>query len=344
MNIVHLICSFTTGGAELMLIDMINEQAAQGHAVKLIVINNFVDDKLVRQLDKRVIYVCVGRKPGSRNIFPLIYLNLLLCCRHIDVIHCHDSVIAGMLFPCFKEKMYLTVHTVGVQSKYFNRYKSIIAISNSVKEDIQSRTSICPVLINNGVVVSKIKQKRNNGEPMLPLKVIIIGRLEHLIKGQHIVIEALHRMGNRATDFRVDMVGDGSSKVYLQSLVASYGLEKIVRFLGLKARSFVYEHLSEYDILVQPSISEGFGLTVAEAMIAKVPVIVSGVGPVEIIEHGRWGYYFEGGNVEQCAERLQSMLDNYKSLDIEGAFLYAKDHYSLERMVREYDKMYKCKQ
>ena len=221
MNIVHLICSFTTGGAELMLIDMINEQAAQGHAVKLIVINNFVDDKLVRQLDKRVIYVCVGRKPGSRNIFPLIYLNLLLCCRHIDVIHCHDSVIAGMLFPCFKEKMYLTVHTVGVQSKYFNRYKSIIAISNSVKEDIQSRTSICPVLINNGVVVSKIEQKRNNGEPMLPLKVIIIGRLEHLIKGQHIVIEALHRMGNRATDFRVDMVGDGSSKVYLQSLVAS---------------------------------------------------------------------------------------------------------------------------
>ena len=57
---------------------------------------------------------------------------------------------------------------------------------------------------------------------------------------------------------------------------------------GFKSREYVYENLCQYDLYVQPSIFEGFGLTLAEAIAAEVPVITSDLeGPVEVIAGGQ---------------------------------------------------------
>ena len=58
-------------------------------------------------------------------------------------------------------------------------------------------------------------------------------------------------------------------------MVVELNLEKHVRFLGNQSREYVYSHLKDYDLFVQPSRFEGFGLTVAEAMAACVPVLVT---------------------------------------------------------------------
>lgn len=67
-------------------------------------------------------------------------------------------------------------------------------------------------------------------------------------------------------------------------------LEDHVIFEGLKEQAWIYENLCRYDLFIQPSRYEGFGLTVAEAISAKVPVLVSNIeGPLEIIDGGRLG-------------------------------------------------------
>ena len=54
-------------------------------------------------------------------------------------------------------------------------------------------------------------------------------------------------------------------------------------FLVKQTQDYVAAHLTDYDLFVQPSRWEGFGLTVAEAMAAGVPVLVSeGQGPAEV--------------------------------------------------------------
>lgn len=345
MSIVHIICSFTTGGAELMLIDIINEQLRHGDKVRLIVINNLVDNRLISQLDKRVEFLCIGRQPGSRNVIPIGILNLKLLTIKIDVLHCHDSIIAGMLLPPLWRKMCLTVHTLGIPKTYLLRYRKIISISDSVQTDLYNRLHISSSLIKNGIVIDKIKRKEKLSPVRSSFRIVIVGRLEHLTKGQHILIEALKRMRYKKTmNLQIDFIGDGSSKELLQSLVLLSGLDSSVNFLGLRDRDFIYAHLHKYDLLIQPSINEGFGLTVVEAMIARVPVLVSGEGPVEIVCEGKYGCIFPAGDIRRCCEKLLWMIENYVSLEdmVDRAAKYAEENFSLKHMISMYEDVYIC--
>lgn len=105
MLIVHLICSFTTGGSETMLVDIINEQRKVGYHVVLIIINNLIDENLLSFIDNNVHVIRINRIPGSRTPWSLIRLNYLLYKLNGDVLHSHDSVVAGMLLPFFRKRL-----------------------------------------------------------------------------------------------------------------------------------------------------------------------------------------------------------------------------------------------
>ena len=110
----------------------------------------------------------------------------------------------------------------------------------------------------------------------------------------------------------VDFIGEGASMDFLSEKAREYHIENRVSFLGNRDRSYIYDHLHEYDLLVQPSRVEGFGLTVAEGIAAGVPVLVSDVaGPMEIIEQGKWGTSFAQNNAADCAEKIHYILSRY---------------------------------
>ncbi|WP_099465057.1 glycosyltransferase [Parabacteroides provencensis] len=342
MFVTHLICSFTTGGAETMLVDIVNRQVAEGHRVTLIVINDLVEERLLRSLDKKVQVVRIGRKPGSRNPFLFLYLNIILFRLHADILHCHDCVIGGMLLPIFKKKLCLTVHTVGVSDKYFSCFEKIVAISDSVKQDITKRTLFCPEIIWNGIHIDRIK-KRKSLEVSSPFRLIMVSRLDHLVKGQHVLLKALDLLVNKyKRPVSLDFVGEGKSEKYLRSLVEEYKLQANVNFLGLRDRNYIYTHLHEYDLFVQPSIYEGFGLTVVEAMIAGIPVLVSGDGPTEVVGQGKYGYCFEKENAEECAKKIDCIIQDYAGLDnfVYKASVYAGNQYSIQATVCAYQNLY----
>lgn len=342
MFVVHLICSFTTGGAETMLVDIANQQVAEGNRVALIIINDLIDERLLQLLDKRIQIVRIGRNPGSRNPFLLIYLNIILLGLRADILHCHDHVIGGMLLPLFKKKLCLTVHTVGVDGKYFSCFNKIIAISDSVKQDIINRTSFHPELIWNGIHTDRIKRKECFTASS-PFRLVMVSRLDHLVKGQHILLEALELLVYEYNRYvSLDFIGEGESENYLRSLVEKYRLQGNVNFLGLKDRNYIYAHLHEYDLFVQPSIYEGFGLTVVEAMIAGIPVLVSGDGPTEVVERGKYGYCFEKENAKDCAKKMDCIIKDYSNLGnfTDMASAYAENQYSIQATVYSYLRLY----
>ena len=137
-------------------------------------------------------------------------------------------------------------------------------------------------------------------------------------------------------------VGDGNDMGKLKELVSKLGLEDDVVFEGLKDRQWVFDHLCDYDLFLQPSDSEGFGLTVAEACAAKLPVLVSDVeGPLEVIDSGRLGMVFRHGDAEDLADKLlQFMCDGYDTSIVEKAYHNTLEHYGIARTTQRYVEEY----
>lgn len=345
MKITHITWGLKLGGLETMLVNIVNEQCVQ-HQVSLIIVNNLYDEELVKKISPRVRIYKLYRKARSRDIRPIIKLNYLLIKTNPTIIHSHAPQIGEILLPIFKNKLVYTIHDVGIPSKYFSYYKHFCAISKCVQDDVKKRTKITSTLVYNGIKVSDFKQKQYSNTKRAQnqtFKIVQISRLLHKKKGQDILIKAVSKLiYDKGLNIEIDLIGEGESKDYLLNLINQLNLNKQVHLLGAKPYSYIKNHLYNYDLLVQPSIFEGFGLTVAEGIAAKIPVLVSeNEGPLEIIGNGRYGFYFKKGNVDDCADKIEEIMHTDIDELIETAYKHIQNNFNIEKTASNYIKVYK---
>lgn len=311
MKIVHLIFSFQTGGSETMLVDIVNEQVKQAE-VLVFIVNKEVNSELLQKIEKSVHIKLLNRIPGSRNPLPLIELNYFLSRIQPDIIHCHNHDVINLLLPLFWKRTVLTLHTTGISAKNLNKFVRLFAISNAVANDLISRIGRHPIVVYNGVYIENVRQRENVIVNYL-FRIVQVSRLDHETKGQHLLLKALSKIisAGKILNINIDFIGAGNSKEYLKQLAIELGVNDYVNFLGLKDRDYIYQHLLDYDLLVQPSIYEGFGLTVAEGMAANIPVLVSDIeGPLEVIDNGVCGFSFQTGNYVDLASQIEYIIKN----------------------------------
>ena len=345
MRILHLIFSLQTGGSENMLIDIINEQINYAD-VTLFVINNQVSQALFETVDKRIKIKLYNRVPGSKNPLPIILLNITLLKNRYDVLHCHNHNMISLLMPSFHKKTVITVHDTRIESRYFSKYIQCFSISDAVRADLFNRYKVDSIVVLNGINFSGIKTKNFEKPKDDSLKVLQISRLIHQKKGQHIAISALALLVKKYNiNIKIDFIGEGDSEYFLKELGEKEGISSHLNFLGIKDRKYIYESLCKYDLLIQPSINEGFGLTIVESMGAKVPVMVSNIdGPMEIIQNGNFGFYFQMGNVLDLVSKINNFvnMDNTIVQNItEKAFLNAKSKFDVAKTAQNYLLEYK---
>ena len=340
MKIAHIIFSFHTGGAETMLIDIANCQS-NNNEVSVIIINDSVNESLLSKIKEGVQIIKIGRSEGSRSIFDIIKFNYIIAKLSPDIIHSHNSPIAKLIFYPFA-KLFLTVHDMGISNTYFSRYDALFAISGAVCEDILKKGSYNVVTVPNGIDSSQIIVKHKESERLKDI--IQVGRSDSDKKGQDILIYAVSRLVNTyGLDINLTLIGEGPSMEYLREIVSSEHIEDRVIFLGLRDRDYIYSRLKDYDLYVQPSRFEGFGLTVAEAMAAKIPVLVSdNDGPMEIINNGEYGVCFKVGDIDDCVDKLLYIYNNYSEVceKIEPAYLRVKQLYDINETANNYIKAY----
>lgn len=346
MHIVHINFSITMGGIDTMLIDILNEQVKE-NKTSLIVINNKIHDIVLNNIDKRVTIYKINRTPGSLNIFKILNLNAILFKIKPSIIHCHNSKVINYIF-LRKIPSILTVHALNYSSKSYHSYNKIIAISKSVEKDVLQKGDFFTGMIYNGIHHSIIQKKTTYSLNSI-FNIIIIGRLECETKGQDLILDALHILKTEysLTNIHVDFFGDGNSEQKLRDMVINYELSNQVSFLGIKSREYIYNNLKNYDLLIQPSRFEGFGLTVAEAISAEIPVLVSANdGPMEIIDNGKYGYFFEKENTNDLASKIIHIYKLYenennkiKQTCIE-AYNFVKDNFDIKNTARNYIKEY----
>jgi len=120
---------------------------------------------------------------------------------------------------------------------------------------------------------------------------LFLGRI-HEKKGGDLLVEAFHRfISERAeSDFHLVMAGpnDNAFARKLQKMIKSYGMEDRVTWTGLVEGDVKWGTFQAADAFILPSHQENFGISVAEALSASLPVLISNKVNIwrEIEEHG----------------------------------------------------------
>jgi len=350
IHIVHIFWGLGFGGIETMLVNIANAQAEIGAEVNIIIINDLYEKTLLQAVDKRVRIYLLNRKVRSRNPWFVIRLNRILRQIKPDVIHLHRSqfyeLIAG---SDLRRKACVTLHALPTgrvrrgnfihrmfplfdfslpgNVNYIDKIGKVFTISQTVHDILLKEYGIESSVVNNGIDTVRFK-KHLKSMSEGKMRIVQVSRLEHNIKGQDLLIEAASKLKGKV---EVYFIGIGSSVEYLKQLTAKLKLEDDIYFLGKQPQNYIAEHLCDYDLFVQASRWEGFGLTVAEAMAAHVPVLAStGQGPAEVICGNRYGWLFENGNVDDLAIQIEHIRTHY-------AEATKKATAALDYVIRTYD-------
>ena len=172
-----------------------------------------------------------------------------------------------------------------------------IATSKAVAETAGPATVIYP-----GVDVPQSQASLREQPPTIGA----LGRLEPT-KSLDVLVEAAAILSRRRPEVRVEIAGSGSCEPRLRSLAARLGVTDVVAFLGWREDVGSLHH--RWQVLVQPSAHEGFGIAALEAMAAGLPVVASATGGLpELVEDERTGFLVPVGDVEALAGRLDRLL------------------------------------
>lgn len=345
IKVVHILFNLRLGGTETMLLDIMSHQIEQGAEVTFVLINREHDAALLEKIPKGIKVVNINRTEGSKNPWYVWKLNRALSRIKPAIVHVHNDKTMSLIIKRKGVRYVGTIHSVGLNIPNIKKWDRIFAISHAVKDDIMKRYGLSSKVIHNGVPLRNISSSKTEKKDNC-FRIVQLGRLYCDTKAPDLTIEAVDLLSKRRDidDLVVDFIGDGPAKNLLQDLVEKKSLHKNFRFLGRLSRSEIYVKLSEYDLLVQPSRSEGFGLAIAEAMVAKVPVLVSDIpGPMEVIGNGEFGEYFQSENVEAYANKLDEILndyDKYKRLALIKAYEYVNNSFDIrltsQRYINEY--------
>ncbi|MFL5906774.1 MAG: glycosyltransferase [Solirubrobacterales bacterium] len=168
-----------------------------------------------------------------------------------------------------------------------------------------------------------------------------VGRL-HPDKGWEYLFRAIPRIrGKVDRPVVLLVVGEGPFEDDFRRQVAELGCEREVRFLGF--RDDATSLMAAADLVVGPTLTEAFGITLAESLYAGTPVVATRVGGVpEIVDDGVDGVLVPPGDSEAMADAIAGLLNDTERLaEMVGA---GRDkvtrRFSFERMVGEYEVIY----
>ena len=145
-------------------------------------------------------------------------------------------------------------------------------------------------------------------DPADPPTMLIMGQMS-ADKGHRVLLDAMHDVVKRVPEARLRIAGRGEEEPRLRAQVGALGLAGRVEFAGFL--SDVRGALAQADVFVQPSLWEGLGLAVLEAMAMAKPVVVSDAGGLpESVVAGETGLVVPAGDAGALGEAILFLIRN----------------------------------
>ncbi len=349
MKVCHLINSLNRGGAETHLLELVTAQSNAGINVDVIVIGE--DDSNIFSIKREITNSCnkIYRLKGPRmfNLMSYIKLQKIIKENKYDIVHSHQPrsdymvfIIKKLFFSKNVFKWIVSIHgkydsylnndfkkifKLYFFNKLVNAWKnsdSVIVISNEVENWLRNHTNeINPHVINYWISLKERKDYKFNST----INIGFLGRLNQN-KGIEDLIDSLNSL---EIDFKFKIGGFGS-ETYIQFLKEKMNknVQDKSTFLGyVEDQSKYFESI---DLFVFPSLSEGLGLVLLEAMSYQKICITRNVQPMNQFINYENGYLFN--NID---ELINCILE--ASEDLNNKEIYYKKIENTKKVLERYD-------
>lgn len=323
--------------------------------------------RLQRQVDMAEIPQLVRSPSPLKDLVAFLKIYRLLRRERFDLVHTHTSKagIVGRIAARLAGVPYI-VHTPHGQA--FNGYAGwvltaffvflerwtatftdrIIGLTDQeIRDNLERRIGEPRQFVNIPSGIDLRRFDRSEGDPanakaslgLSPTARLIgsVGRLDP-VKGHTYLLDAFADLAPCFPDLYLALVGDGELLTDLRSRTEHAGLTDRVLFLGW--REDIPSLLHAFDLFVFPSLSEGMGRALVEAMAAGLPIVATNVCS-EVLGDGEAGYLVEAASAPSLASGIEKLLvdPELRSRLAEAARRRARN-YSVETMLQKIEAVY----
>lgn len=361
VHVLHVTLNMEIGGTEQVIKQLVENTCLDKFCVTVLCIDGIVGSMGQELVKSGVRVISLKRKPGFDKSL-IKDLRAVLKDQNVDVLHCHQytpytyGVFAafgsgipviytehGRLYPeTYKWKRFL----INPVLSFFT--ESIVSISKAtadalVKYENFPRSRI--EVIYNGLRYEKTNIDRQSmlSELDVDEQSVLLGTVSRIdpIKNQPLMIKAFSKVLSKHPKAVLVIVGDGSDRPRLESLVRELGIKKSVRFTGFQVHPQPYFEL--LDIFLLSSLSEGTSMTLLESMACSKPSVVTDVGGnPEIVLNGETGFVTPDQDVDAFSQAMDSLLASSSLRESMGskAMLRYRELFSEEKMLSRYEEKY----
>jgi len=225
--------------------------------------------------------------------------------------------------------------------KVLNGAAAIHATSESERENLAALGITAPIIVVPlSVRVPPVVDEPTSGETP---HIVTISRL-HPIKAVPNLLRAADILRRKGRPIRLTIAGDGDPAYLeqLRALAASLGIDEATDFAGFVEGEDKDALLRQADVFVSTSYQESFGVAIAEAMAAAVPVVVSdAVAIAGEIENAGGGFVVPVDQPDTLADAIEAFFDPRTRADAgKRARQLVQDRYSREAQGRGLRSMY----
>lgn len=339
-KVLFLIDSLAEGGAEKVLVDLLNNINYKKYNVEVKTIYN--EGSYIKQLNKKVKYTYFIKNP---NIWKKRIVNRIIkyvpqrITYSLIVNENYDIEIAFLEFLSTKvmsgnisnSLKFAWVHTdifehKGSTSLFISKrtlikayqvFDKVVCVSNTTKDKFCQETNLYqdtitiynPIDKNNILKLSKEKcEIKKDKDKFL---VVTIGRLNEQ-KGFLRLCEVINKLKNKYSNIELWIIGKGEQHDILENYIIENELQDYIKLIGFQANP--YKYLNQADLFVSSSYVEGYGLVIAEALVLGKPVLSTNTaGAFDILDNGNYGMIVDN-NQDAIFNGLDSLLDDKKEV------------------------------
>lgn len=340
IKLLSVIETLGSGGAERVLVNTLPELKKIGIECEVAIL--FDKDDLAKELELESIKVHRMYLSNKWNIIKGVYrLNNIIKKNCYNIIHAHlffayfYTGLVKILHPSINTAT--TFHNLGYNTYPANTlWKKIrkridsfivnklidnkIAVSNATKNHYAYHLNIDNVdLISNSFPLSSINTylKTNRDETLK--KYVDIKKFQYFSitpgrlvkeKGHEYLIEAIQEVNENTVGLCHFIVGSGPLKDKINTSIRKKKLTNIIQISCL-AQNELFELVKACDFVIVPSISEGFGMVIGEAMALEKPCVATEInGIVDLVENGITGLLVPSRDSKALAEKIERLCLN----------------------------------